>query len=417
MRGIWLLVSACAVALIAAGCGTTLGSKEEGSELLPGAPLLADQPQEPGPPAEPLALDEIDPTLEPLPLEEFPEEQIEPEEEAEPVNPFEEAVRLLLRGKSVRMAVTATSEIPGTGREFRVRSDGFFDVRSFAGAIDVDASNLTRRLGQQGTLAAGYIPGQIVFGDKTVYLNYENLPAAAPGQLPWAAAKYRQLFGAQQWPDQGTVSGLALTTPAHVVALLTATRNTFVEIGGQPIRGATSTHYQATVDLGKLAAAAPEAMRGVVRTQSRALAAELGTSELPIDVWLDAKGRLRRVQIDLGAAAALAPPVESPADEEPAPAEEPAPETPAADPAPEGSAPATTDAATPDESQLAPDDPARTLEGEPVPAEPVPPNVVLVVDFITFGGRVRAPVPAEEETGVYANVTRLARTVFASLVG
>jgi hypothetical protein len=56
------------------------------------------------------------------------------------------------------------------------------------------------------------------------------------------------------------------------------------------------------VDLAKVPAATLETVRGAMRVQMRALTAALGTSELPIDVWLDAKGRLRRVQIDLAAA-------------------------------------------------------------------------------------------------------------------
>ena len=56
MRAICLVVVSCVIAVVAAGCGTTLGSEEEGLELLPGAPLVEPTP-EPAAPVEPLALD------------------------------------------------------------------------------------------------------------------------------------------------------------------------------------------------------------------------------------------------------------------------------------------------------------------------------------------------------------------------
>lgn len=420
MRAIWLLVSMCAVVLVAAGCGTSLGPKGEGLELQPGAPLPVTDPLEPEPPLEPIPIEEIDPTVDPEVLLE--EDPIEPVEvEAAPVNPFSEAVRLMLRGRSVRIAVTATSVLPESGSDFRVRSDGFFDVRAFVGAIDVDTTNLVRRLGEQGSAAANFLPGRIVFDERTVYLNYELLPTVAPGQQPWAAAKFRQLVGRPQWPDQGTIAGLALTTPAHVAALLTSSRQDFVEIGRQPIRGASSTHYQAVVDLGKLGPAAPEPMRAVVRTQARALADALGTVQLPIDVWLDAKGRLRRVQIDLGAAAAAAAAPEPEAPDETAAGEAPESETPASDPTAEaGAIEEAFDGALPGEPAAGEEpsaDGERTLEGEPGPVEPTPPNAVLVIDFVTFSGRVRAQPPAEDETTPYAQVARLARAATPSSAG
>ena len=416
MRGIWLLVGACGIALVVAGCGTTLGPKDEGRELLPGAPILADQPSETTPPLEPLAPEEVDPTSEPLPPALPPEDPIELLDEVNPINPFTEAVRLLLRGRSVRIAVTSTSKIPDTGQEFRVRSDGFYDIRSFTGAIDVDATNLVRRLGSEPEDGAAFVAGRLVFTENTVYLSYEDLPEVDSDQAPWASAAYRQLVGTPAWPDQGTVSALALTTPAHVVALLRAARKTFTEIGAQPIRGAPSTHYRALVDLAKVPAAAPEVTRGALRTQTRALAAALGTSELPIDVWLDAKGRMRRVEIDLGAAAAAAPPPE-PAAEPVAPAE-PVEEAPSVDepivedPAETDPPPASEDAppeSLADETLPALDQEVATLGAKVVASPPEPPNAVLVIDFVTSGGRVRAQVPSEEETGPYADVVRLAR--------
>lgn len=433
MRAIQLLVGTCLLALLVAGCGASLGPEDEGLELLPAAAL----PTQPEPPPSETAEEPPGLTEEDLAEEDVAAEpDVEPE--ARPVNPFSEAVRLLLRGRSARIAVTATSSLPN-GAEFRVLTDGTFDVRAHVGAAGVDGGNLVRMLGDQGAIALGFVPSDLVFTQRDVFLHYEDLPETVPGQLPWADASFKQLTGRPQWPDQGAVSALALTTPAHVAAFLTSARKTLVEIGNEPVRGASSTHYQGVADLSKTAAAAPALMRGALRGQMRALAASLGTAELPIDVWLDAKGRLRRVQIDLGAtaeAAQAASDVEASTSEATAPkgettqAEQPAADEPAAQPsASDGEPTGQEDSATEtpenasggEEAVLEP--PAgvegveTTSEDQAAPVGPKPPNTLLVIDFISFSGRVRAGIPGEEETAPYPQVAALARGVGASLSG
>ena len=163
MRSIWVAVSTCVLALVLVACGgTTLGSEDEGLELLPGASL----------PVEDLDPSE-DPALTTIPPEDPLEVPEEGEAEAEPVavNPFIEAVRLLLRGRSARVAVTVTNTLPGSNTEFRVISDGTFGLRNFVGGVDVDASTLIRALGEDGTTAAGFVPALMVFDRNTINLN------------------------------------------------------------------------------------------------------------------------------------------------------------------------------------------------------------------------------------------------------
>ena len=178
MRSIWVAVSTCVLALVLVACGgTTLGSEDEGLELLPGAPLPVEEPPPAPVQAEPLPVEELDPSEDPTPTTIPPEDPLEvPEEgeaEAEPVavNPFIEAVRLLLRGRSARVAVTVTNTLPGSNTEFRVISDGTFGLRNFVGGVDVDASTLIRALGEDGATAAGFVPALMVFDRNTINLN------------------------------------------------------------------------------------------------------------------------------------------------------------------------------------------------------------------------------------------------------
>jgi hypothetical protein len=211
MRGIWFVVGSCVVGLVLAGCGASLGPKDEGLELLPSAV----QPNS-------LSVEPSTSSLEDVP-EEFPElvdEELDAGDVAEPeilVNPFVEAVRRLGRARSVRIATTISSELPN-GAAAMIRTDGTFATATNLGSVDVDSPNLIRSLGTQGPSAVPFVPGELVFGEKTIYLNYEELPAVLLGQQPWAGASFRQLIGLTQWPDEGSISAVSLTTPAHVAA-------------------------------------------------------------------------------------------------------------------------------------------------------------------------------------------------------
>src|SRR4051812_43265357 len=79
-------------------------------------------------------------------------------------------------------------------------------------------------------------------------------------------------------------------------------------VGTEPIRGAPTTHYSATIDLAKAADSLGDKQTAAALKQ---LYASSGQVTLPIDVWVDRAGRVRREHFSLslgaraGAAAAV----------------------------------------------------------------------------------------------------------------
>jgi hypothetical protein len=65
------------------------------------------------------------------------------------------------------------------------------------------------------------------------------------------------------------------------------------EVGHDVVRGVDTTHYATNVDLQKAIASAPANDRNDVR---RALGM-LGSTTIPVDVWVDAQGRARRMTV------------------------------------------------------------------------------------------------------------------------
>jgi len=92
--------------------------------------------------------------------------------------------------------------------------------------------------------------------------------------------------------------------PDSQMAILTGAGSDFKKVGTDTIRGTSTRHFRGTVDVAKAAQnASPAAKASVEKIRQ-----QLGTSTMPMDVWLDGKGRLRKMvyTIDLGKVAAAA---------------------------------------------------------------------------------------------------------------
>ena len=99
--------------------------------------------------------------------------------------------------------------------------------------------------------------------------------------------------------------------PAQQLGYLRAISDTTRVVGPEPIDGVPTTHYAGAVDLDKVPAADDPATKPAVDR----LKAQIGSSLLPVDVWVDGSGKLRRVgqtvTVPVAAGAPAGPPTTS----------------------------------------------------------------------------------------------------------
>jgi hypothetical protein len=109
------------------------------------------------------------------------------------------------------------------------------------------------------------------------------------GEKQWVKVDLAQL-AQQRGLD---LSSLASTSPTPTSALSYLRGSGQVEeVGHESIGGVDTTHYKAIVDLRKAAANADEATREALRRVIQTS----GVKKLPIDVWIDGKGLVRKVR-------------------------------------------------------------------------------------------------------------------------
>jgi hypothetical protein len=116
----------------------------------------------------------------------------------------------------------------------------------------------------------------------------------------------RAVAGGKPWVrvDRGTLQALAgsqLGVPGlgttldfgNVLAWLRGVSGQITMVGTERINGTPTTHYRAQVDLARVAAT-----MGADANDASGLAQAVGRT-LPVDVWIDAQGRLRQLKVSL----------------------------------------------------------------------------------------------------------------------
>ncbi|HLB21750.1 MAG TPA: hypothetical protein VK605_06545 [Solirubrobacteraceae bacterium] len=174
-----------------------------------------------------------------------------------------------------KFSLTATTQI--AGKSIEVTGGGSLSERGSEGTASVQAAGKTI----DEVIAKPYI--------------YVRVPGATGTRLthskPWMRADlstYSQSLGG------GSLGG-GSANPSEVLGYLRSA-GTVTRIGDQQVRGVSSTHYHALIDLHRFSSAVPAGQRAAARRQGRLLERLTGAKTLPADVWIGA-GRVDRIAL------------------------------------------------------------------------------------------------------------------------
>jgi LppX_LprAFG lipoprotein len=175
--------------------------------------------------------------------------------------------------------IEATTKLKVQGREVTFKADGAFDPKRRIGRTNLDMSQLNQVQGGQGSpYNLGY--ATFILSGTAVYMRIPLLRQTYPTLKPWVkidlrrAARSGGLDSFLQFGGGGD--------PASSLAYLKAVGKLHKE-GSEQVRGVSTTHYRGTIDVAKLKGGAT----------LRRLTSQ---STIPVDVWVDADGYVRREQ-------------------------------------------------------------------------------------------------------------------------
>jgi hypothetical protein len=194
-------------------------------------------------------------------------------------NPVAAAAERTRTETGARMSITASYRLP-TGQTMTMNGDGAFD-------------NLTRRaqfsMRLQAPPPVGSMTMEVVTDEERAYLR----SSIFSGQLP-AGKEWISVEPGSGDLDEGSLPGS--TDPREQLEMLEAIGGRIEDLGQESIRGATTTHYRGTVDLGAYA----DLLRDEGEDEAAEMFEQMG-GPANAEAWIDRAGRLRQMRIVLSA--------------------------------------------------------------------------------------------------------------------
>ena len=142
---------------------------------------------------------------------------------------------------------------------------------------------------------------QIVMDRNTLYMKLPaSLTSKIPGGKPWLSMNLKQIGQASGIPGYGSLfsNSSSFSNPSQYLNFLRATADGSVKnLGQETVNGVQTTHYEADVDLAKLASSVPAAQKQAVQQLMSTLQDKGVNTQMPIDAWIDGSHHIRRLHI------------------------------------------------------------------------------------------------------------------------
>ena len=209
---------------------------------------------------------------------------------------------------SGRFDLSLEMTYPGLGTPFRFTGQGAYDTEAERAAFTFDLSAVARLFGGlfggQGTgvdLSPDDWRIEAIQDGATVYMRFPAIADQLPAGKTWvridaeetAKSAGIELSGLEQFTDGD---------PRALLDFLKSVSGEIETVGSEELRGVSTTHYRATIDLRKYERLAPPGKRKELRDMLDDLVQQAGLAEMPFDVWLDDDGYVRKLETSFSAA-------------------------------------------------------------------------------------------------------------------
>jgi hypothetical protein len=190
---------------------------------------------------------------------------------------------------SARIATNVRIATPGVGQD-RFSGEGAFDFQRRAGQMTLQLIE-----GQGAGTAAG--ESKAIFVDSTIY--YQLQPGVLGGNRRWLKLELQNVADASG-VDFGPLVQGSQADPSQYLLWLRALGPGVTKIGEEEVRGVPTDRYRAAVDLKLLESQAPPGKEAEWSAYVQALRDRLGLEFIPVEVWIDNDGLVRRLYHEYG---------------------------------------------------------------------------------------------------------------------
>ncbi len=214
------------------------------------------------------------------------------------LDPIARAAEVTSQQSGARFSLTtqlASTALPGGA--FSITANGYIDERDRSAELTMDLSDIP---GASDLPGGGAGTMRMILQYPVMYMNLPFLAGKLPEGKTWMKldlTKAAQAAGI----DLSQLSSLNETDPTQFLEYLRASSGGVVTVGSESVDGVPTTHYSATLQLSDILDRLPSSAQAAAKAALEKLGNAGGTGGIPVNVWVDAKGRVRRIQLSIGA--------------------------------------------------------------------------------------------------------------------
>jgi hypothetical protein len=212
---------------------------------------------------------------------------------------------------SGRFSFAVSLASPGADEPFALSGEGAFDEAAGRASFAVDMSSFAALLG--GFVAGLAGPGsqgapdfddpegwkiEVVQDGEVGYVRFPAFDDQLPAGKSWIRTDGES---ARTNFDFDGLEDFAQSDPREVLESLRGVTSDVEVVGTETLRGVSTTHYRAVVAPRELADKAPTGAQDDAGSLVDELTSQSGVSQIPLDVWIDESGLVRKLSLALSA--------------------------------------------------------------------------------------------------------------------
>jgi hypothetical protein len=206
------------------------------------------------------------------------------------LDPIARAAEVTTHAGGAQLAMSMQMSV--AGKQVSLNAHGDLDMANQEGEIFLELSGSAL---QEDNIPDGTTMTEL-FTSNSLYVTSPLFANSLPSGAHWMKIDLGELEQEAGISPQSLTSGE--TDPTEYLQYLRASSGLVTEVGTATVRGVPTTQYSATIDAAKAISqldhgdsSAEEKLRGTL--------AQTGMSSIPVEVWVDSKNRLRRVELQM----------------------------------------------------------------------------------------------------------------------
>ncbi|HEX3517776.1 MAG TPA: hypothetical protein VHT29_01930 [Solirubrobacteraceae bacterium] len=212
------------------------------------------------------------------------------------LNPVAQAAEATTQTDGAHVALSGSVSISGFATPITITGQGAFSFKANEGELEMSMAGFPSSV--TARLSGSDLEMHEIYKAGSLYIGSSLLAGSLPTGAKWMRLDIAQVQQAIGLDPSSLMSGG--TDPTALLRYLKASGGSRL-VSHELVRGVPTAHYTGTIDLLKAAESQPSSDPAKLRAAFSKLIAQSGLRNLPVSVWIDSHGLVRKMSLTMSA--------------------------------------------------------------------------------------------------------------------